>query len=60
LARIAATVSIDTEPRRTAMAKGQLRSNREQKKPKKDKKAPAMPASGFMSQGKVAGKPGKK
>lgn len=38
------------------MAKGQLRSNREQKKPKKDKKAPAMPASGFMSQGKTPGK----
>ena len=42
------------------MAKGQLRSNREQKKPKKDKKAPAMPASGFMSQGKTPGKTGGK
>jgi hypothetical protein len=40
------------------MAKGQLRSNREQKKPKQDKKAPAMPPSGFLSQGKVPGKAG--
>lgn len=29
------------------MAKGQMRSNREQKKPKKDKTAPAVPALPF-------------
>ena len=31
------------------MAKGQIRSNREQKKPKKDKTKPATPASSFGS-----------
>jgi hypothetical protein len=33
--------------RRTQMAKGQMRSNREQKKPKKDKTKPAVPALPF-------------
>ena len=33
--------------RRTQMAKGQMRSNREQKKPKKDKTKPATPALPF-------------
>ena len=44
------------------MAKGQLKSNREQKKPKKDKKAPSGPASGFLSQTKTgaSGKGNKK
>ncbi len=37
------------------MAKGQLRSNREQKKPKQDKTKPAVPASPLGStQGGVA------
>jgi len=31
------------------MAKSQLRGNREQKKPKQDKKRPASPSSGFSS-----------
>jgi hypothetical protein len=46
------------------MAKGQLRSNKEAKKPKKDKaKAAAGGASasaGFAKQGALAGTPGKK
>jgi len=46
------------------MAKGQLRSNKEAKKPKKDKaKAAAGGASasaGFAKQGPLAGAPGKK
>jgi hypothetical protein len=33
--------------RRTLMAKGQMRSNREQKKPKKDKTKPVAPAIPF-------------
>ena len=33
--------------RRSEMAKGQMRSNREQKKPKKDKTKPAVPALPF-------------
>ena len=49
---------------RRAMAKGQLRSNKEAKKPKKDKaKAAAGSASasaGFAKQGPLAGAPGKK
>jgi len=41
------------------MAKGQMRSNKEARKPKKDKAAPkAAPAAG--SQVKAATKPGKK
>jgi hypothetical protein len=47
-----------------AMAKGQLRSNKEAKKPKKDKaKSPAAGAAGpagFAKQGALAGSPGKK
>jgi hypothetical protein len=35
--------------RRIVMAKGQIRSNREQKKPKKDKTKPAAPVSPFGS-----------
>ncbi len=35
------------------MAKGQLRSNREQKKPKQDKKAPAGATTPLFSQGKT-------
>ncbi|MFZ2629042.1 MAG: hypothetical protein WAX67_09190 [Rugosibacter sp.] len=43
------------------MAKGQLRSNREQKKPKKDKTKPALPSSPLGStQGSGAASRGKK
>jgi hypothetical protein len=46
------------------MAKGQLRSNKEAKKPKKDKakSAPtgASAGGGFAKQGPLAGSPGKK
>jgi hypothetical protein len=45
------------------MAKGQLRSNKEAKKPKKDKAKAAAGASasaGFAKQGPLAGAPGKK
>ena len=35
------------------MAKSQLRSNREQKKPKQDKKTPAGTTSPFLSQAKA-------
>ena len=44
------------------MAKGQMRSNKEAKKPKKDKlKGSATPtAGGFAKQGQPAGSPSKK
>jgi hypothetical protein len=46
------------------MAKGQMRSNKEAKKPKKDKAKPApsgaSAAAGFAKQGPLAGSPGKK
>lgn len=43
------------------MAKGQLRSNREQKKPKKDKTKPAVPALPFGgAQGNLPPPRGKK
>lgn len=47
------------------MAKGQLRSHKEAKKPKKDKAAKsaatgAAAAGGFAKQGPLAGSPGKK
>jgi len=43
------------------MAKGQLRSNREQKKPKQDKTKPVIPASPLGStQGSVAASRSKK
>jgi len=43
------------------MAKGQLRSNREHKKPKQSKKAAAVPSSSFVPQAKAgAPTPGKK
>ncbi|MES1156781.1 MAG: hypothetical protein ABUL73_03275 [Alphaproteobacteria bacterium] len=34
------------------MAKGQMRSNKEKRKPKKDKKPPAQPSSNIGSGGK--------
>lgn len=40
------------------MAKGQQRSNREAKKPKKDKPKEAAPASPFAAQPKTGGKKG--
>lgn len=40
------------------MAKGQLRGNKEPKKPKKEKQAP-IPVSGFMPQSKIPPQPGK-
>jgi hypothetical protein len=47
--------------RRQIMAKGQLRSNKEVRKPKKDKAAAAkVPSSPFGSQVKDAGKPAPK
>ncbi|WP_174247457.1 hypothetical protein [Methylocapsa sp. S129] len=45
------------------MAKGQMRSNKEAKKPKKDKlkaSAPATTAAGFTKAGQPAGSPSKK
>jgi hypothetical protein len=46
------------------MAKGQMRSNKEAKKPKKDKGKPASAGAsavaGFAKQGPLAGSPGKK
>jgi hypothetical protein len=39
------------------MAKGQKRSNREQKKPKQDKPKAAAPASPFAPQGKDSASP---
>ena len=43
------------------MAKSQLRGNREQKKPKQDKKAPSGAPAAFLSQAKAgAAKPGNK
>jgi hypothetical protein len=48
--RFAGMVVCGADPRtswRIDMAKGQMRSNREQKKPKKDKTKPAVPALPF-------------
>lgn len=42
------------------MAKGQLRSNKEKKKPKKDKSAAAAPAQPIFSKGTLEGAPKKK
>jgi hypothetical protein len=42
------------------MAKGQMRGNREAKKPKQDKPKAAPAPSPFATQQKPAGKPGKK